>query len=127
MADAANGVRAKIPGVTVSMAGADWIVPPLTLGQMRRLETKIETVRALETSETDRTSAIAEVVAAALSRNYDDMTPEKLIDDMLDLGNFVAVFNAAMAISGLVQRGEASPAASEASASTGSTGDSPSV
>lgn len=117
MEGAANGTRPKIPGVTVSMGGQDWVVPPLTLGQMRRLEPLIEKVRLLESTEIERTEAIAEVAAVALSRNYNDMTPARLIDDLLDLGNFVTVFNATLAISGLVPRGEEIPAASAGEAS----------
>ena len=30
-----------IPGVAVAMGGQDWIVPPLTLGQLRRLMPKV--------------------------------------------------------------------------------------
>jgi hypothetical protein len=30
-----------IPGVAVAMGGRDWLVPPLTLGELRRLMPKV--------------------------------------------------------------------------------------
>ena len=30
-----------IPGVTITMGGRDWLVPPLTLGQLRRLMPRV--------------------------------------------------------------------------------------
>jgi hypothetical protein len=36
-----------IPGVVIEMGGRDWIVPPLTLGQLRRLMPKVRQLSAV--------------------------------------------------------------------------------
>lgn len=98
-----------IPGVKIQMGGNEWIVPPLTLGQLRRLEPKIremtqlgQDVRGLTADQID---AVGEIVAAALSRNYPDMTAERALD-LIDTGNARDVILAVLTGSGLRQ-GEA--------------------
>jgi hypothetical protein len=85
----------------------------MTLGQMRRLKPKIEAIAAIgaEMGE-EQVDAICEVVAAALGRNYPDMTAER-VADMLDLGNAQLVFRAILGGSGLreVRPGEAAAVA----------------
>ena len=93
-----------IPGVTIQMGGNEWTVPPLTLGQLRKLEGKIRSMinigaDGLGITE-EQADTIAEVVAAALSRNYPDMTTDKVLN-LIDLGNARQVINAVMGGSGL--------------------------
>jgi hypothetical protein len=110
-------MTAKIPGIIISMAGEDWIVPPLTLGQLRRLMPKIKQISEIGLEmDGDTIGTIAEVTAEALRRNYPDVTPEKVENELLDLGNAGAVLQAILAGSGLRSRGEA-----QAKSSTGPT------
>ncbi len=87
-----------IPGVNIQMGGQEWLVPPLTLGQLRRLDSDI---KALTSGDADKVlSAVCSIVAAALSRNYPDMTVQK-VEDLIDLGNRDAVVAAVLGNSGL--------------------------
>ncbi len=80
------------------MGGQDWLVPPLTLGQLRRLDADI---RALGSGDTGKVlPAVCNIVAAALSRNYPDMTALK-VEDLIDLGNRDRVVAAVLGNSGL--------------------------
>lgn len=98
-----------IPGVNISMGGNDWTVPPLTLGQLRRLQDKIRAMTEIGHDTRGMTSeqidTIAEIVATALSRNYPDMTSERVLE-LIDVANARAVILAVLNGSGL-QPGEA--------------------
>jgi hypothetical protein len=88
-----------IPGVEIEMGGQKWQVPPLTLGQLRRLQSKIADLASADSLRI--MDAICEIVATALSRNYPDMNPEK-VADLIDLSNRDRVVNAVMGGSGFV-------------------------
>jgi hypothetical protein len=100
-----------IPGIMVAMAGQQWTVPPLTLGQLRRLMPKVRQLTDIgaQMGET-QIGVLTEIVAAALQRNYPDITAET-VENLLDLGNAGAVLNAVLTGSGLKaqerSRGEA--------------------
>jgi hypothetical protein len=101
-----------IPGVTIPLGGRDWIVPPLTLGQLRRLMPKVRQLTEIDASMGEmQIGVLVEIIAAALQRNYPDATAD-MVEDLLDLGNAGAVLNAVLTGSGLRLRegrvGEAS-------------------
>jgi hypothetical protein len=101
-----------IPGVTITMGGRDWLVPPLTLGQLRRLMPRVRQLTEIDASMSEvQIGVLIEIVAAALQRNYPDATAE-VVENLLDLGNAGAVLNAVLTGSGLRLRedrlGEAS-------------------
>ncbi len=90
-----------IPGVMVAMGGQEWTVPPLTLGQLRRLMPKVRQLTEIGAQMGERQiGVLVEIVAAALQRNYPDMTAET-VENLLDLGNAGAVLNAVLTGSGL--------------------------
>ncbi len=94
-----------IDGVSVRMGGREWTVPPLTLGQMKRLAPKLAVLSvagAPSAMTAEQIDAIGQIVAAALSRNYPEMTPENVLE-LLDGGNTVAVYAAVLTGSGLKQ------------------------
>ncbi|HUN99574.1 MAG TPA: hypothetical protein VMU69_25485 [Bradyrhizobium sp.] len=92
-----------IPGVAVMMGGQQWTVPPLTLGQLRRLMPKVRQLSDV-TAQMGETqiAVLVEIVAAALQRNYPEMT-EETVENLLDLGNAGPVLNAVLVGSGLKQ------------------------
>jgi hypothetical protein len=93
-----------IPGVTIAMGGRDWLVPPLTLGQLRRLMPKVRQLTEIGASMGEAQIAVlVEIVATALQRNYPDATAE-MVENLLDLGNASAVLNAVLTGSGLKLR-----------------------
>lgn len=93
-----------IPGITIAMAGRDWLVPPLTLGQLRRLMPKVRQLTEVGASMGEAQIAVlVEIVATALQRNYPDATAD-IVENLLDLGNASAVLNAVLTGSGLKLR-----------------------
>ena len=112
-----------LPGVTIAMGGRDWLVPPLTLGQLRRLMPKVRQLTEIGASMGEtQICVLVEIVAAALQRNYPEATPD-MVENLLDLGNASAVLNAVLTGSGLKLRdnrmGEAvAPGASPGAGST---------
>ena len=96
-----------IPGVAVAMGGQDWIVPPLTLGQLRRLMPKVRQLTEIGAAMGEaQISVLIDIVTAALQRNYPETTPDR-VEDLLDLGNASAVLNAVLTGSGLKPSGAA--------------------
>jgi hypothetical protein len=94
----------RIPGVEVAMGGDNWLIPPLTLGQLRRLMPKVRQLTEVDaTMGESQIGVLVEIVATALRRNYPDVTPET-VENLLDLGNAGAVLNAVLTGSGLKSR-----------------------
>ena len=90
-----------LPGVTIAMGGRDWLVPPLTLGQLRRLMPKVRQLTEIGASMGEtQISVLVEIVAAALQRNYPEATAD-MVENLLDLGNASTVLNAVLTGSGL--------------------------
>jgi hypothetical protein len=93
-----------IPGVTVAMGDQDWIVPPLTLGQLRRLMPKVRQLTDIDASMGEvQIEVMVEIVVAALQRNYPNVTTT-VVEELLDLGNASGVLNAVLTGSGLKRR-----------------------
>jgi len=66
-----------IPGVAVEMNGQEWVVPPLTLGQLRRLMPKLRQLTDIGAAMGEEQIAVlVEIVSAALQRNYPDLTSD---------------------------------------------------
>jgi hypothetical protein len=87
------------------MGGRDWLVPPLTLGQLRRLMPKVRQLTEIGASMGEaQIDVLVEIVVAALQRNYPEVTTET-VEDLLDLGNAGAVLNAVLTGSGLKTHG----------------------
>ena len=64
-----------IPGVEVAMGGENWLIPPLTLGQLRRLMPKVRQLTEIDAAMGEaQIGVLVEIVAAALQRNYPEMT-----------------------------------------------------
>ena len=93
-----------IPGIMVAMGGQQWTVPPLTLGQLRRLMPKVQQLAEIDSQMGEKQIGIlVEIVAAALQRNYPEISVE-ILENLLDLGNAGAVLNAVLTGSGLMHR-----------------------
>lgn len=90
-----------LTGVKVLMAGQEYILPPLTLGSLKRLGNKLNTLGSLQSiPNEEQCQVMCELVHASLVRNYPDVTIDTLYD-MLDLGNLSHVFQAVLGVSGV--------------------------
>lgn len=99
----------KYEGISVTLGGTEYIVPPLSLRSVRKFALAIQQLgddSALAGPE--KLDRLLEVVHASLVRNYPDITIEEL-GEMLDLGNMMAVFEAVMRASGFTREPAAAP------------------
>lgn len=110
-----------IPGVKVRLGEEEFIIPPLTLGQLRngimdKMKRHDECVAKGE--GVDAFLLRCEIVGEAVRRNYPEMTDEKL-NEILDMRNSTPAWFAA--IGGTSEETEsAGPLATTSGQSTGS-------
>jgi hypothetical protein len=97
-----------IKGVTVEMGGKAYVVPPLNLEQVEQHAADIDRMSAPETSVQEQRRIQVILVAAAMSRNYPELT-EAQVKRLLDMGNIIQVTGAIMGVSGFVPAGEPKP------------------
>ena len=95
-----------IDGQTVTLRGQDFIIPPMTFGQLKRLAPQFATLQKGGELTTDSMDAIIAVIHAAMQPNYPETTRET-VEDLLDPTNITAAINAIMGASGLTKSGEA--------------------
>ena len=87
-------------GVKVTMGGVDYVLPPLTLGTLKRMGSKLNTLSAISSvPNEEQCDVMCEIVHASISRNY-EITKDQLYE-MLDLGNMTVVFQAVLGVSGI--------------------------
>jgi len=95
--------QAIYPGIEKELGGKAYVIPPLSLGQVRRLQNQLEKWTG---AVDDKSVAVCiETVHAALSRNYPDVTVEQ-VEEWLDLGNMVELMQAVMYVSGMLRKAE---------------------
>jgi hypothetical protein len=87
-----------IPGIKIPMGDHEYEVPPLTLGQLRRLQARTADLSSGDAGKV--MMAICEIVQAAMSRNYPNITVEN-VEELIDLGNREKVIAAVLGSSGL--------------------------
>lgn len=95
----------RFEGEEISLGGDKYVVPALSLRQIRELAPKLDKLDAEGAGlpQAEQIGAVVDVMHAALSRNYPDMTKEQLLD-LIDLGNMGAMIKAAMRTSGLAEK-----------------------
>lgn len=97
-----------IDGTTVRMAGQDYTVPPLSFKQLRNLRGTFEQIASVKDGAIptdEQIGAMIDIVHAALTRNYPELTKEQ-VENMIDLKNMQTIVTAIMGVSGLLDAGE---------------------
>ena len=90
-----------IDGTKITLGGNEYIVPPLNFKALKRLQPTIESLAKVDMAMSDeQIDNIAEIVLAALIRNYPDKTKDDVLE-WLDLGNTAKILNAIMGASGI--------------------------
>lgn len=94
--------RKMIDGKAINLGGTEYIVPPLSLGHVRRLQKDIERINQLDARslDDDAVDTMLKIILTGVSRNYPEMTKEQL-EDLIDLGNMREVTQAVLGVSGL--------------------------
>ncbi len=92
-------------GIIVHFAGSDWVVPALSLGQLKKLIPHFQALQGGQFSIEQIDSSL-QVIHAALSRNYPALQLED-VEDLVDLAIMPILMDAILWASGLVRSGEA--------------------
>lgn len=90
------------PGMTITIKGASYIVPPLSLGQLRNgTMTKLKEHDVLVAQDKHFEAAVmrGEIIAEAIKRNYPDFDAQ-LLYDYLDLKNTSEIWLIVLGASG---------------------------
>ena len=92
----------KFPGVKMTLGGAVFVVPALSLRHAQQLQGRL----GAYTGQMDAESMelVIDVVHGALQRNYPETTRET-VGDLIDLRNMREVMDAVMGVSGMVEAG----------------------
>lgn len=91
----------KIPGVTLTLAGQDYVLPPLSLNALVQLKSRLEKFES--GTDLESVATVIDAAHAALSRNYPAITREQ-VGDLVDVGNMGDVMQACMDVSGVMRK-----------------------
>jgi hypothetical protein len=83
-----------IDGKTINLNGREFIVPAAPLSCVRRYHEVFEGTAPITIL------IMAEIIHAALTRNYPDLTQDELENDYLNVANMKEAFNIVMNVSG---------------------------
>jgi len=91
----------KIKGIPLSLGGKTYIVPPLNLGTLERLQERLANFTGGVDQES--VSTVLDAAHSALLRNYPEITREQ-VAEMIDVANMAEVMEAVMDVSGLKRK-----------------------
>jgi hypothetical protein len=100
----------KLNGVPLKLGSKEYILPPLNLAALEKYWPVIESWAEPPAKLTQRFSEGAEVIHAALARNYPELTLTE-VKEGLDLPSFPAALAALLEVSGLARRDPGEPQA----------------
>lgn len=89
----------NIPGIPFTLAGREYIIPPIALGPLEQLQKGIGEFTG-NPFDTGQVCMVIDATFAALKRNYPDITRDQ-VADMIDVSNMAEVFQSVMDISGI--------------------------
>lgn len=105
----------RFKGVRVVFAdGTELVVPPLNLAAVELLQERLLAFSG--GLDAQSVALVADATLLALQRNYPAITRERVVSELLDLGNMAEVMEAVMDVSGL-KRKEQEAAAAQGGAS----------
>ena len=87
----------KFEGVKMKLGGVEYIIPALSIRQIRGLQENIQTLRF------DDYDGMTKIIHKAVTRNYPDMTIGEL-SDLVDMNNVLEITEAVTNISGLKKK-----------------------
>ena len=102
--------RHLLDGVPLRLGGQDYILPPLNLAALEKYWPVIESWGEPPASLVQRLSEAAELLHAALLRNYPELTLAE-VKEGLDLASFPAILPQLLEVSGLTRRPPGEPPA----------------
>jgi hypothetical protein len=97
-----------VPGIPLVLGGRTYVVPPLSLGSLRRLQDRLTAISTADALAPATVDTVIEAAHAALRRNYPALTADDLAE-LVDVGNMHDVISCVLDVSGLKRKeGEAS-------------------
>src|SRR5437588_10474928 len=87
----------------ITLAGREFHLSPLNLGDLRRLEPALLGVEQTAASGFASMLALVPVIHASISKRHPEVALEEL-EGLLDLNNFAEVLDRVLEISGLVKK-----------------------
>ena len=100
----------QLDGLPLRLGGKDYILPPLNLAALEKYWPMIESWAEPPAKLTQRFSEGAEVIHAALVRNYPELTLTE-VKEGLDLPSFPGALAQLLEVSGLARRDPGEPQA----------------
>lgn len=94
-----------LDGVTIRLGRRDFIVPPLNLRGVRKIEPLLPVLSGQGGGEANFIDAAVQVLHLAMARNYPSITRDE-IEDMVDLGNLPRLIEAVLSVSGFGPKGQ---------------------
>jgi hypothetical protein len=108
--------KARFEGVRITLGSDQYVVPPLTLKQLRELGSEITSISELAASTSltqERMQPVMRVCLAALNRNYPELTMEAL-EELVDMRTVTKLVRSVLGVSGLEEsEPEKQPAGSQ--------------
>jgi hypothetical protein len=98
-----SNINVKIPGVKIDFGGDVRVVPPLSLGSLKKLGDRLQNVKNGVDAESVQT--VLDAAFLSLKRNYPDITEEE-VGEMVDLSNMQEVMQSIMDVSGLRRKAQ---------------------
>ena len=92
----------KYQGITLNLGGADLVLPPISLGALEQLQTRIAGFTG-DVLDAAQVTTVIDAAHASLLRNYPETTREQ-VADMIDVGNMADIWGAVMDVSGLKRK-----------------------
>lgn len=89
----------KVPGIEMQLGGESRVLAPLNAASFKQYRSEITTV--FNGGSIPDLEIVAKLACASLQRNYPDVTLSD-VEQWIDFGNLIPVFEAIISVSGLV-------------------------
>lgn len=98
-------------GIDATLGGRNFTVPPLTIGQIKRLAESLAAISAAGDNYVQLEGDVVKVIHAALSRNYEDLTLAT-VQELLDASppfELAQMVDTIKKVTGFGPKGQANP------------------
>jgi hypothetical protein len=93
----------RFGGTAVNVGGKTYVVPPMSLGALKRLRDPVRKILDGKATEEETQDTTVAVIYSSLKRNYPELTLEYVQDEIVDLSNGRQLLNIALNASGYVK------------------------
>ena len=95
----------KVKGISYAFNNEETLViPPIALGALEQLQKSILGFKG-DVRDSSQLATVIDVAHASLKRNYPEITRDQ-VGELIDINNFIEVFECVMSISGMQKKGD---------------------